>query len=63
MTYAKLEKLMKKNGWYYHATIGSHIQYKHNSINGTITIPSHRREAKLSSLNRILNLLNIFHSK
>ena len=31
MTFRDVEKLLKKDGWYYYDTVGSHIlQYKHN---------------------------------
>ena len=32
MTFAKLEKPLKKNGWYYYDAVGSHIQYKHKTM-------------------------------
>lgn len=29
MTFIELEKILKKDGWYYYDSVGSHIQYKH----------------------------------
>ena len=31
MTFKQIEKLLKSDGWYYYDTVGSHLQYKHNS--------------------------------
>ena len=30
MTFRDVEKMLKKDGWYYYDTVGSHMQYKHN---------------------------------
>ena len=30
MTFKDVEKILKKDGWYYYDTVGSHMQYKHN---------------------------------
>ena len=30
MTFKDVEKILKKDGWYYYDSVGSHIQYKHN---------------------------------
>ena len=32
MTFIELEKILKKNGWYYYDSVGSHIQYKHHIL-------------------------------
>jgi predicted RNA binding protein YcfA (HicA-like mRNA interferase family) len=29
MTFIELEKMLKRDGWYYYDSVGSHIQYKH----------------------------------
>ena len=29
MTFREVQKLLKKDGWYYYDTVGSHMQYKH----------------------------------
>lgn len=31
MTFKDLEKILKKDGWYYYDSVGSHIQYKDNN--------------------------------
>lgn len=42
MTFAELEKILKKHGWYYYSAIGFHFQYANNTQNGIITIPKYR---------------------
>ena len=46
MTFKELEKLIKEDGWYHYATIGSHYQYKHNIKPGKVTIPKHCKDVK-----------------
>lgn len=29
MTFREVQRLLKKDGWYYYDTVGSHMQYKH----------------------------------
>lgn len=29
MIFVELERILKKDGWYYYDSVGSHIQYKH----------------------------------
>lgn len=29
MTFREIEKMLKRDGWYYYDAVGSHIQYKH----------------------------------
>lgn len=54
MTFVELEKILKKDGWYYYDSIGFHIQYKHKSKSGKVTIPKHRGDIKKGTLNAIL---------
>ena len=54
MTFKELEKLIKEDGWYHYATIGSHYQYKHNIKPGKVTIPKHCKDVKKETLNSIL---------
>ena len=42
MTFKELQKLLISNGWKHAYTKGSHYYYKHNRIEGKITIPKHR---------------------
>ena len=54
MTFKDLEKTLKKDGWYYYDTVGSHMQYKHKVKQGKITIPKHKGDIKKGTLNSIL---------
>jgi predicted RNA binding protein YcfA (HicA-like mRNA interferase family) len=45
-------KLLQKNGWYETSTEGSHIQLKHSTKPGKVTVPNHR-EIKPGTLNSI----------
>lgn len=54
MTFKDLEKILKKDGWYYYDTVGSHMQYKHKIKPGKITIPKHKGDIKKGTLNSIL---------
>lgn len=54
MTFKDLEKILKKDGWYYYDTVGSHIQYKHEIKPGKVTIPKHKGDIKKGTLNSIL---------
>ncbi len=31
MIFVELERILKKDGWYYYDSVGSHIQYKHKA--------------------------------
>ena len=31
MTFVEMERILKKNGWYYYSSVGAHIQYKHKT--------------------------------
>ncbi len=54
MNFVELEKLLKKDGWYYLDTVGCHIQYKHKTKSGKITIPKHRGNVKKETLATII---------
>ena len=56
MTFVELEKMLKRDGWYYYDSVGSHIQYKHH---GKVTIPKHRGDVKKGTLNAILKQAGI----
>jgi predicted RNA binding protein YcfA (HicA-like mRNA interferase family) len=44
MTAKKLEKLIKKGGWFFARQNGSHKIYKHESIKGIVVIPFHEKK-------------------
>lgn len=54
MIFVELEKLLKKEGWYYYGEGEFHIQYKHNKKSGIFTIPKDRGKIKKEVLNAIL---------
>jgi len=37
-------RALKRDGWYEHTQVGSHIQLKHPTKPGRVTIPIHRGE-------------------
>ena len=43
MTVRELDKLIRNDGWYLVKQVGSHMQYKHPTKAGKVTIPNHRR--------------------
>lgn len=54
MIFVELEKVLKKDGWYYYGEGKFHILYKHKEKSGIITIPKHRGEIKKEVLVTIL---------
>lgn len=54
MTFKEIEKILKKDGWYYYDTVGSHMQFKHKTKKGKVTIPRHGGDIKPGTLNSIL---------
>lgn len=40
MKYRDLVKMIEKDGWRLERTVGSHMQYRHPSKPGTVTIPA-----------------------
>ena len=39
MSSKEIIKILKKNGWYFVASNGSHFHYKHAIILGKVTVP------------------------
>lgn len=54
MTFKDIEKLLKRDGWYYYNTVGSHMQYKHTVKKGKVTIPKHNGDIPKGTYNSIL---------
>ena len=46
-------KELKKDGWYEHETTGSHIQFKHPTKKGRVTVPKHSGDIPSGTLNSI----------
>ena len=53
MTGKDVVRILKKDGWYEVNTEGSHIQLKHPTKLGKVTVPYHR-EVKSGTLNSIM---------
>ncbi|MCL2355375.1 MAG: type II toxin-antitoxin system HicA family toxin [Oscillospiraceae bacterium] len=54
MTFREMEKLLKKNGWYYHHANGSHYNYKHDVKDGIVVVPRHKGDIPIGTLKKIL---------
>ena len=57
MKYRDLVKRIKADGWYVERTVGSHMQFRHPSKAGTITVPAGgklAREVPPGTLNSVL---------
>lgn len=54
MTVREVIKLLKKDGWTEYETRGSHIQFKHPTKKGKVTVPSHSGDVPKGTLNSIL---------
>ena len=54
MTPKEIEKVVKKDGWEYIGSAGSHRQYKHPTKSGRVTIPFHSKELTKATEHSIL---------
>lgn len=41
ITFREIVKILKKDGWYQVGQSGSHVQFKHPSKPGRVTVPKH----------------------
>lgn len=46
MKYRQLVKMIEADGWVLERTVGSHMQYRHPTKPGTVTLPAGGRLAK-----------------
>jgi predicted RNA binding protein YcfA (HicA-like mRNA interferase family) len=46
-------KLLQKDGWYEVDQSGSHIQFKHPSKKGRVTVPHPKKDIPIGTLNSI----------
>lgn len=46
----KLKKLLEADGWYEVATVGSHVQFKHPTKMGRVTLPHPKKDLKLRTV-------------
>ena len=54
MTAKEIIKKLKADGWIEVDTRGSHVQYKHPTKPGKVTVPSHSGDLPRGTLNSIL---------
>lgn len=55
----ELLKLLEKDGWQKVAQCGSHLQLKHSSKKGKVTIPMHNGDIPIGTLKSILKQASI----
>lgn len=54
MTVREVLKLLRDDGWFFFEQNGSHIQLKHPTKKGRVTVPNHKGDLKKSTLHSIL---------
>ncbi len=54
MKFREIENIIKKDGWIYSYTSGSHYYYLHPTKPGKVTIPYHGKDIKTRTINSIL---------
>ena len=54
MTVRELDKLIKNDGWYFVKQVCSHMQYKHPTKTGKVTIPNHKGDVDIKTAKSIL---------
>lgn len=54
MTFRELEKLLKKDGWKLKSVKGSHYHYIHPTKPGKVSVPNHKRDLKIGTVDNIL---------
>lgn len=46
-------KILKQNGWYEVAKVGSHSQFRHSYIKGRVTVPHPKKDIPIGTLKSI----------
>ena len=54
MKVREIEKLISDDGWYFVKQVGSHMQFKHPTKPGKVTIPNHRGDLDKGTAKSIL---------
>lgn len=55
MKFREIENIIKKDGWRYTYTTGSHYYYEHPTKPGKVSIPYHKgKDTKTKTVNSIL---------
>lgn len=59
MKFREVENIIKKDGWEFIYTRGSHYYYKHPTKPGKVTIPYHTSDLKTKTIHSILKQAGI----
>ncbi len=59
MRFRELEKILLADGWMLKGSKGSHNQYIHPTKPGKVTIPNHRGDLNIKTVNTILKQAGI----
>jgi predicted RNA binding protein YcfA (HicA-like mRNA interferase family) len=54
MTSKEVLRILKADGWYKVGQVGSHIQLKHDTKPGKVTVSDHKGDIPIGTLNSIL---------
>jgi predicted RNA binding protein YcfA (HicA-like mRNA interferase family) len=54
VTFQEIERIIKKDGWRFSSSNGSHYHYKHPVKPGKVTIPHHQGDVPKRVMNSIL---------
>jgi predicted RNA binding protein YcfA (HicA-like mRNA interferase family) len=54
MDFREVEKLIVDDGWSFVGAKGSHFQYRHDKKPGKVTIPNHKGDLNIKTVNSIL---------
>jgi predicted RNA binding protein YcfA (HicA-like mRNA interferase family) len=54
MKFREIENIIKKDGWRYSYTAGSHYYYEHSAKPVKVTIPYHSKDLKSRTIHSIL---------
>ena len=54
MTFKELERMLKEDGWVRCSVRGSHFYYTHPVKAGKVTIPNHKGDLKMGTVQAIL---------
>jgi len=60
MKVRELLKLLHNDGWYKVSQTGSHIQLKHPTKKGRVTVPNHKEDLKKGTLHNILKQAQMY---
>jgi len=49
----KIIQILKQNGWYEVAKVGSHAQFRHPQVKGRVTVPHPKKDIPIGTLKSI----------